>query len=77
MMLAMRRIPLVLLALALAACAGHAPLPSDAAALPHGSRAPLAARLLPPDHRTLNFVLSEPAYVTIFEILPGRGVSIL
>jgi len=73
----MRRSPLILLALALAACAGHAPRPSDAAALAERHRAPLAARLLPPDHRTLNFVLSEPAYVTIFEIVPGRGVSVI
>jgi hypothetical protein len=69
-----RPISLLLSIVTLAACAGHAPRPSAAGPRDSG---PLAARLLPPDHRTLNFILSEPAYVTIFEIVPGRGVSVV
>ena len=77
-MSAARRISLVLSLVALGACAGHAPRPTaSSAAAQHRDAGPLAARLLPPFHRNLNFVLSEPAYVTIFEIVPGRGVSVV
>lgn len=80
MMSLTRRVALALsLGTLAAACAGHAPRPSGAAtaAAESGEPGPLAARLLPPWHQMLRFVLSAPAYVTVFEIVPGHGVSIV
>lgn len=40
---------------------------------------PLQARIAPADHssRQIRFHLSRPAYVAVFEVVPGAGVSLL
>jgi hypothetical protein len=70
----MYRRSLVAAALALtAACAGTTPVASTAGEL----EAPLAARLLSPDYGVLRFSTSRPAYVAVFEVIPGRGSALI
>ena len=72
-----RRLSIALLASLLAACAGRVPLVATSNGVAPAEPGPLVARLLPPTGRTLWLQLSEPAYVTVFEIVPGRGTSIV
>ncbi|MFL5575922.1 MAG: hypothetical protein ACJ79S_08150, partial [Gemmatimonadaceae bacterium] len=61
--------------LSLAACAGRTPAP--AASPGSANDGPVAIRLFPPHGRTVSFSLNRPAYVAVFEVVPGQGVSLL
>jgi len=61
-------------AVALAACAPSAS-PRLTSAPDPGT--PLEARLFPPYYGQVALQLSKPAYVALFEVIPGRGVSLL
>ena len=61
------------LTLAFAACVHRVPV--DEAAFYEPYEEPLEARILP--FGGLSFVINRPAHVAIFEIVPGRGVSLL
>ncbi|HEU4564993.1 MAG TPA: hypothetical protein VFS05_10110 [Gemmatimonadaceae bacterium] len=68
--------PLVVLSLSIAAAACAHRVPAVAEGL-EGSMAPLSARLEAPMDGVLRFSTSRPAYVAIFEIVPGSGASLL
>lgn len=70
----MRRTVLLLSLLALVAACANRPGPDGFQAL--GSP-PIEVRLLPPQGGLLRFLTSEPAYVTVFEVAPDRGISLL
>ncbi|HEY0969865.1 MAG TPA: hypothetical protein VGE02_02685, partial [Gemmatimonadales bacterium] len=75
-MLARRTLSLVAAALTLGAAAC---LPSSSPRLSSspGSGAMLDAVILPPHYGQVPIHLSKPAYVALFEVIPGRGVSLL
>ncbi len=62
------------LALTVAACA--APSRPTLGAAPDMS-APLDARIFPPYYGSAPVQLSKPAYVALFEVIPGRGAALL
>src|SRR5688500_7001801 len=62
------------LAVAVAACA--APSRPTLGAAPDMA-APLDARLFPPHYGSVPVQLSKPAYVALFEVIPGRGAALL
>ncbi len=74
-MLARRTLSLVAAALTLgaAACSPSSPRLS---ASPE-SAAPLDAVIMPPHYGQIPLHLSRPAYVALFEVIPGRGASLL
>lgn len=72
----MRRLVILAAALPLAlACARQSA--TQASALPKDGS--LQVQLLPPaaDRMSLDYVLSEPAYVAIFAVTPGHGISLV
>ena len=62
-----------LVAVAMAACA----MPSQKLTASPDSATPLDVVIYPPYYGQLSIGLNKPAYLALFEILPGRGVSLL
>ena len=62
-------------ALAIAGCA-HAP-PAGGEFSPAVAEAPLEARVFPPYYGSISFTLNKPAYVALFEVVPGQGISLV
>ena len=62
------------LAVAVAACA--APSRPTLGAAPDVNAA-LDARIFPPHYGSVPVQLSKPAYVALFEVIPGRGAALL
>jgi hypothetical protein len=69
------RTPLTVVALlaTLAACA----TPQGAARGPGGAYQPLRAYISGPDFGGLGFQVNRPAHVALFEVVPGRGTSLV
>ena len=63
------------LAATLAACATR---PASVVSAPQPDvDVPLSARLFPPQYGQLAVGLNKPAFVAIFEVVPGRGASLV
>ncbi|HET7459154.1 MAG TPA: hypothetical protein VFJ74_16005 [Gemmatimonadaceae bacterium] len=60
-----------------AACAGHGPPVTTAAGAGAVASGPLQARLYSAFDQTVRFALNRPAYVAVFELVPGQGVSLV
>ena len=63
-----------MVAAALAACA---PAGDPRVTTVPDPETPLEARVFPPYYGQVAVQLSKPAYVALFEVIPGRGVSLL
>ncbi|HEX3156907.1 MAG TPA: hypothetical protein VHQ45_00190 [Gemmatimonadaceae bacterium] len=65
----------IVTALAIGGCAHVPPAGSDFA--PGASKAPLQARVFPPYYGRISFSVNKPAYVALFEVAPGQGISLV
>lgn len=70
----MRRLAFVVVLTSLLAGCASLP-PSTVASVP--TDAPLEARIFPPFFGRVSFTTSRPAYVALFEIVPGQGMSLV
>ncbi|HEX5580900.1 MAG TPA: hypothetical protein VFX39_04930, partial [Gemmatimonadaceae bacterium] len=75
-MFARRTLSLAVAALALGAAACLPASSPQLSAAPDAG-VPLEAAILPPHYGQVPLHLNKPAYVALFEVIPGRGVSLL
>jgi hypothetical protein len=52
-------------------------MPQGAAHAPGGAYQPLRAHIIGPDFGGLGFQVNRPAHVVLFEVMPGRGTSLV